>query len=456
MWRKLNILKKTDSNSKIIARNVFGAFIIKGFSLIISLFMMPCYMSFFSDNVVLGVWFAILSVLSWTLSFDLGIGNGLRNKLVEALIEKDNIQVRRYVSSAYYIQAAVVLLVSLLGYFFIALFNWNIFFNVPETMVPPDIMLKTVRWTFIGIMFQFFLRLIISIIYALQLAFITGLVTAASNLLQIVFLIFYPSHSLTDNLLAMTISNIFTANFPLIICTIYVFSRYLKEAKPNIKYFELQYSKSIMSIGGLFFFCQITYMFFTCTNEYFISKYWGTEYVVDYRIYNSVFGLIGMLFSLSLTPVWSVVTKAKVEENYAWLRSLYSKLKKAILVGVFLEFFLLPFLQIIINIWLRHRAIEVNYFYAINFAIYQSVSIYLAVCSTMVAGFGTIKLTAICYTLAVILKYFLITSFSNGFNSWIYVIALNSVLLLPYCIIQQYILDKYLYRKIGGDINVQK
>ena len=83
-------LSNLTENDKIVYKNIIGAFVVKGGALVISLFTMPTYIKFFNDDVVLGLWFTVLSMLNWMLNFDLGIGNGLRNHLTKALIKKDD------------------------------------------------------------------------------------------------------------------------------------------------------------------------------------------------------------------------------------------------------------------------------------------------------------------------------------------------------------------------------
>lgn len=99
---KLFKLKKiiNNENNRVILSNALGSLFIKGGALIISLLTMPAYIKYFNNQETLGLWFTILSVLMWVLAFDLGIGNGLRNHLVYALANKDNILAKKYISSA--------------------------------------------------------------------------------------------------------------------------------------------------------------------------------------------------------------------------------------------------------------------------------------------------------------------------------------------------------------------
>ncbi|MCK7523619.1 MAG: hypothetical protein MZV64_41275 [Ignavibacteriales bacterium] len=48
-----------------------------------------------------GIWLTLASILSWLINLDFGLGNGLRNKLAEALALNDIKLARIYVSTAY-------------------------------------------------------------------------------------------------------------------------------------------------------------------------------------------------------------------------------------------------------------------------------------------------------------------------------------------------------------------
>ena len=156
-------LKNLSEKNTIVLKNTVGAFLVKGIALAISLFTMPAYLRFFNNEMALGLWFTILSVLNWILNFDLGIGNGLRNYLALSLTEKRYDDARKYISSAY---ISILLLVSVISVLFLALFDfvdWNTVFNIGDEIVSQKALNLSVKIVFVGIMLQFFLKLISSV-----------------------------------------------------------------------------------------------------------------------------------------------------------------------------------------------------------------------------------------------------------------------------------------------------
>ena len=82
MIKKINIFKKSNSLSKVIFLNILFSYLFYGISLLVSFFSIPYLLELLSDNQY-GVWITIFSVLTWFTFLDLGISQGLRNKLTE-------------------------------------------------------------------------------------------------------------------------------------------------------------------------------------------------------------------------------------------------------------------------------------------------------------------------------------------------------------------------------------
>lgn len=447
----LNRIKKsilnTNENNKEIICNALGAFLVKGGALVISLFTMPAYMRYFDNQLILGLWFTILSVLSWILTFDLGIGNGLRNHLVPALVNKDQTRIKKYISSAYVVIGAIVILSICLSVLLFRFINWNIIFNISSDIVSEKTLNITVGIVFSGIMLQFLFKLITSILYAMQKSALNNLLSLLTSIITFVYVLVAKSSDISTNLISLAVVNVLAVNLPLFLSTIIVFTKELRGCKPEIRYYDKNYARDVMKLGGIFFWVQIMYMVITATNEFFITWFTGPEMVVEYQIYTKLFTLIGMVFSLALTPIWSAVTKALSEQNFTWIKKLYKTLKLMALFAIICEFGMITFLQFGINLWLGHKAIQVNYFYAIAFAMYGSMIIWNGVISSIANGCGELKTQSIFFTIGALIKIPIAWILVGVLNSWIGVIVANILAMSLYCIIQPMWLNKFLSKK---------
>lgn len=443
---KLSKLKQTlnNENNKTIISNAAGAFLVKGGALFVSLLTLPAFISYFNNQYILGLWFTILSVLTWMLTFDLGIGNGLRNHLVHAIVRKDDLMVKRYISSAYIVIGLVTITTFSISALIFELINWNAIFNISTDIISRNTLTITVFIVFSSMLIQLFLKLITSILYALQASALNNLLNLVTNVIILIYVTFKNPSDLTSSIISLAIVYGLAVNVPLLLTTIIVFSTKLKKSKPSIKYFGKEYAKDVLKLGGIFFWVQIMYMIITTTNEFLITWLTGTEMVVTYQIYNRLFTLVGTLFTLALTPVWSAVTKAFSEKNYIWIKKLYGVLIKFALIGIFIEFSLIFFLQPIVNFWLNDNAIQVNYFYAVIFAISGSVFIWNGMLSSIANGFGELRTQSIFFTIGAILKIPLAWFFVNTLDSWIGVVLADIIAMSLYCVIQPIWLKRYL------------
>lgn len=444
----INKLRNAGEKDRVILSNVIGAFLVRGGGLVVSLFTMPVYMRFFADQQVLGVWFTVLSILSWILNFDLGIGNGLRNNLTRALALNEKKEAKEYISSAYWMLGLVVLVLFVFGSILLRFADWNGIFNVSADVIPEGVMLEVVEYTYLGIMLQFFLRLISAVLFAMQKSATNNLIGLLSKILELLVLSIIPSVTPIANIKTLSLVHVFTANVPLLITTLLVFAAPLKASRPNLLYFRRNKARDVLSLGGIFFLCQILYMLIANTNEFFITQYTEPGNVVEYQIYNRLFTLGSMVFMLALSPIWSAVSKAIAEKDFIWLQKLHRNLTKLAVLGILAEFMLIPFLQFVVNFWLKENAIQINYTYAFSFALFGSVMIYQSAVATIANGTGRMRIQAISYALGIAAKVLIIHFGIALANNWIVVVLANALILIPYCIIQQVDLKQYLQRHI--------
>ena len=317
------MFKKLGENNRNVIANMLGAFLVKGGSLIISVLLLPAYINFFDSQTILGVWYTILSVLNWMSLFDLGLGNGLRNKIPVAIENNDRLSIRKYISTTYLVMITVAFTVSVIGMIIIPLINWNIVFNVDELLISKRELVKCVRIVFLGIMIQLVIKIITSILYALQKSALVNAMALASNVIILLAVLLIPSYDLITNLRNMSIINAVAVNIPYAICTISIFSTSLKDVIPSLKFFEKKYINDILGIGMTLLWLSLVFMVISSTHEMLISYFTSPDNVVYYQAYNKIFHTGAMVISLALTPIWSAVTKAQAKNDYSWIKKIY-------------------------------------------------------------------------------------------------------------------------------------
>lgn len=82
MNKILNKLKKDG-----LLLNILSNFLFKGLGIGLSFISIPIMLKYLDKNNY-GLWILILSITSWIYTFDIGIGNGLKNRLAETLTKK--------------------------------------------------------------------------------------------------------------------------------------------------------------------------------------------------------------------------------------------------------------------------------------------------------------------------------------------------------------------------------
>ena len=276
--------------NKNLINTVLGSFLVRGFGFLVSFALFPLYLNYFDDNTVLGCWFTMCSVLSWIQVFDLGIGNGLRNHLTADLSLKNYESARQYISSSYILMGGVTVFISFLAFIISRYIDWNSVFNISEQSISPESLRKGVVIALCGVLCFFFLKLIISILYALQKSALPNFLNLLSTVLLLIFLWVYDSTGDVErDFVTISWVQAVTGCLPLLVATIIVFAKDLKECLPSFKYFRWDKATGVLSLGILFLVLQLLYMIITVTNEFFISYFFDPSFVVEYQIYIKIF-----------------------------------------------------------------------------------------------------------------------------------------------------------------------
>lgn len=450
LMMKIKILKnfyKNPENKNLII-NIIETFGIKGIAMFLTLFTMPSYMRYFQNNFVLGVWFSIVSILNWIMTFDLGIGNGLRNHLVPALHEHNIEKIKKLISSAYILLGIISIIIGFTGILIIKNTNLNNIFNIDKNIISQLILSKSICIVFLGVIIQFFLKIITSIFYAMQKTAIPSLISLISSILILVFVNIYQEDSAETKLLILSYAQAITICVPPFVATVIVFSTKLKAARPSIKSFDWKDGKKVVGLGGQFFLIQICLMIINSTNEILISRLASPADTVEYQVYQRIFYAVITAFSLLIQPMWSAFSQANATKNYIWIKSVYKKFKKLVFIGSAGCFIIAIIFQYIVNIWLGAEAVTVKIDYSIYFAILVSMMLYINISTCVANGLNELKCQIIWTCIGAICKIPVAIIVVWIVNSWIGVVISNIIVLVPLTVFQYYDSNKKLKEKI--------
>ena len=437
---------KGNTRSARAKRQIVYSFFIQGISVLIGLLYVPLLLDYLTQEKY-GIWITLTSILGWFSFFDIGLGNGLRNKLTEALAVNNKKLGKKYISTTYALLIcifSVVLVIFHISNFFL---NWNSILNT-KTIDNNELYILT------SIVFSFFIiRFIVQLISVIYLAdqkpSATKMMTTSANLLSFLIVLLLTRITLSGNLvlLGTIISAIPVLLF--IAVSFVSFNTRFKELKPSLQAVDFKLSKGLLNLGAKFFFLQIAYIVVFSTSNIFITQFYGPAEVAVFNIAFKYFQIPVMVFSIVMSPMWSAVTDAYAKADYGWLKRILKKLNILSLLFISGVILMVIISNWVYKIWVGDE-IKVPFSLSLTLGLYSIMQIIVAPYSNFINGLGKLRLTLNLTFLGTAVYLTLVYLFGNLFNnSTGIVLAINCAQLIG-TIIQPIQTYKVLNNKAKG------
>lgn len=423
-------------NNRALLGNISGMLLVKGAAALVVFFALPAYIRYFNDQAALGVWYTLLAVLNWMFFFDLGIGNGLRNKLAFSLEKGSAVESKRYISSAYALIGGCACLLCAGSFFFLPIVPWNVVFGISQQAVDQTTLYVSVQIVFVGVLLQFVLKLISSVLYAMQKSAMPNVMALISNVAILVYVVSNPEGGLDFKLISLSVVSAIANNAPLLVASVVVFGNRLRRARPSFRYVSASHAKSVLSLGAVFLLLQIASLVLGFTNEFLIAWLSGASDVVEYQVYFRVFSLFSTVALLVHTPLWSAVTQKMAQGNYAWVDKAHNAVLLLTLVMFAVMLLTIPLLQAIVDIWLGSDSIHMVLSYALAFAVSTGLVMWNNANCYIADGLGWLKPQLFLMTTGALLNIPLAWFLTDATGSWIGVVIANCISLVPICVAQ--------------------
>lgn len=317
-----------DNRTAKAKKNILASIVLKAIDGIVYLLLVPATLGYLNEYEY-GIWLTLSSVLMWINSFDIGLGNGMRNKLAIAMAKRDNELGRYYVSTTFFMLGILMLAIILIGSILEPFVDWYSILNASINSIPH--LNQIVYLSFAIFCFNFIFKIIGSVYLAMQLPAINNLLTASGHLLSL-FVIFILTKTTQGSLLLVALSYtaspliIYLIAYPLTFCKIYPF------LKPSYRYFKKEYLKDLFNLGVQFFLLQLSAILLFSFANLLISHLFGPASVTPYNIAYRYFSLVPMGMNLILAPMWSATTDAFARGETDWIRKTMKTIQKILLI----------------------------------------------------------------------------------------------------------------------------
>ncbi len=391
---------QTNGRSQNVIKNILMSFGVKFGWVLVSLALVPMTINYISP-VQYGIWLTISSIVNWTNFFDVGLGNGLRNKLANSLALNDYEKAKDYVSTTY---AFLLIISTILLVLFCAVnpfVNWNRFLNVPQSF--NENLHFVVLAVFASFCVQFVVQTINTVLTAYQEPAKAALISFLGQvgvLLAVLILKKTVPGKLSILVFVLTLIPIFV----LFIASFFLYNGKLKNISPSFKHINFKSGKSILGVGSTFFIIQIGALILFQTDNLIVTRVIGPAAVTDFNVAYKLFSVVIMVFLIVMTPFWSAFTEAYAKKDFAWMKKSIKKLRVIWIMFSFVGVpILLVFSKWIFKIWVGNLT-------NISFSLSAAMACYV-VCYTCLSlncyflnGVGKLRVQLILYTIVTVLN----------------------------------------------------
>lgn len=375
------------TRTKNIARHIGWSFIYKAGSIVGSFLLVPLTIDYLGTENY-GIWLTLSSFILWFSFFDIGLGNGLRNKFAEAKALGNYSKAQAYVSTAYYTIGIISIVLMLLFFIINNFINWTLFFNTSSGLEQELSLLLPIIFAFFGL--HLIVKLITTIYQADQHHSIQGKI---QFFIQVLSLIVIWLLTKTNQSSLLLFGSVLSA-LPVLVLfglNLFAFKKKYKKFQPKFSLWKKKHLKDITGLGFKFFIVQMAAIVLFSTDNYIIIKLFGPEEVVPYNIAFKYFSLVTMAFNIIITPYWSSFTEAFTKKDFEWIkRSVVNIQKLWLLIPIGLV------VMVIIADWFYYLwigdKVNVPFILNVSMAIFVSTFTYSMVYNYFINGVGKIKL----------------------------------------------------------------
>lgn len=411
----------SDTRTNLIYKNIVVSLFAKGWSALIVLLMVPLTLRCLGAYQN-GVWLTISSLLVWIDQMDIGLGNGLRNRLAAHIAHNEMYEARKAVSSTFAMLFCIVLPVLLLLLLLIWQTDVYAFFNVVNYKIPE--LRLALTSAVILVCMTFVLKFIGNVYMGMQQPAASNLLIAIGQSIALLSTwLLYVERSATFFLIVIV--NTAAPLLTYLLAYPYTFFRCFPMLRPSLSYVSLRTAKSLGNVGVKFFWLQISGVVQFMTANILISHFFSPEMVTPYQISYRYMSLMLVVFTIVATPYWNATTDAYERGDIRWIKTSANRLNRFLVILFCTYIVMVSVSTFVYDIWIGDQCSV-----PMSMTILVGLYIYMLILSSKYAfflnGIGALRLQLLMTVMTVLFipAEWLVNMLTHSINWFIAVMGL--------------------------------
>lgn len=388
----------SEHRSSLLKKNIIASFFIKGWSAVVVLLMVPATLHCLGEYKN-GIWLTISSLLLWIDNMDIGLGNGLRNKVAEYMAHGERERTRALISSTFALLTCIIVPVMTALLLLIMAADPYQMFNATPDKAPH--LEQVLMVTVVLVCTSFVFKLIGNFYMGLQLPAVSNLLIALGQTLALIgtyIVLWSGSRSLMHIAMVNTAAPllVYLLAFP------YTFFYKYPQLRPSFKLIDFKEAKAVINMGVEFFVMQIASVILFMTSNIMISNLFSPAMVTPYQITYRYFSVLLVIFTVVCMPFWNATTDAYQRNDMDWIRKAARKLR-LMTIGILALIVVMVLLSdTVYAVWIDQETV-IDIKMSIVMAAYIFILIYSMRYSYFINGIGKLRLQLIITAAAAVL-----------------------------------------------------
>ena len=317
-----------------------------------------------------------------------GFTLGLKNRLAEAISQKNFTKGRSLVSTTYFIMTAIFVPLTIVLLLMSSYINWCSFLNIDTTYQTE--VTKTMQILFVFMALQMISNVFIAVVAAFQKVALSSLFNVIGQFFALI-IIFIMTRCIPPALTNLAFAYSMMPVLVVIVASFIFFKGKFKQVSPTIKSVNLKYVKDLGGLGVKFFIIQIQMIVLYQATNILISHIDGPTAVTQYNIAYKVLNVIVMVYTIILSPLWPAFTDAYTQKDFTWMKNIYHKMTYVfyfLCIAIVCTVLISPILY---KIWIGDK-VDIPFVLTCSIAIYTIIHCWDSLQVMLINGVGTVKL----------------------------------------------------------------